>query len=221
MIKRRDITEVLLEIKKEMPLFDKNQIIEYTKWAIPILYESIKYGDTKNLKINCKSNLIKKLSKMKYEYRITDDIDRVSVHYAELFDFIKTENEAFVKLYISVYFYDNVTNNKPDEKEENNDLKDEGKMIRFKLDKNRNLVYKYEISAKKPDNKYWNDIWIVTYGKRSKLTNIKSANCSNCGAIMKYDETRNVLECEHCKNIVYGNLDNTDEWEIVDIDIGK
>lgn len=156
---------------------------------------------------------------MKYEYRITDDIDRVSVHYAELFDFIKTENEAFIKLYASVYFYDNVTNNKSTETD--NDFNDERKMIQFKLDGNRVLAYKSDTLPKRPNNKYWNDIWIVTYGKKNELINIKSSNCPNCGTMMKYDEVKNVLICEHCKNVVYGSLEDTDEWEIVDIDIGR
>lgn len=189
---RKNPNEIFWDIKKEIPLFDKKEIVEYTKWAIPILYDAIKNDEIEKLKINCQEKLIKKLSKMKFEYRISEKIDTVSIQYVELYDFIKTQPHALIKLYISVYLCDELKNN----------------------------------TIKQPNNnttekKYWNDIWIVTFGKKNTLANIKTSNCPNCGGLLKYDERKNALECEHCKNIILGSFEESKEWEIIDIELGK
>ena len=193
---RKDVSQILREIKNHIPLFEKEKVLEYTKWVIPRVYESIKYSDIKKIKNLCNEKTITKLTNFKEKYRINDDIDRVLVQYSSLHDFIyKSEDEMYIQVYNSVYLHDNILNNGPLTEKE--------------------LL---KVMSRTAEYKYWNDIWIVTYGKKKSLVNIKSANCSNCGAIMKYDEEKNMLICEHCQNISFGNLEDTDEWEIVDIE---
>lgn len=194
-LKRKEASEILRQIKNHIPLFEKDKILTYTKWAVPRIYELVKYSDIKKLKSICSEKIIEKMEKSKLEYRINDDIDRVVVQYASLHDFIyKNDDEMYIQVYTSVYLHDNVLNNGP--------LDDE-------------LLE--QIMKSNLKNKYWNDIWIVTYGKKKRLINVKSANCSNCGAIMKFDRNDNLLKCEHCKNIVFGTVEDNDDWEIVDI----
>lgn len=182
-MKRREPVEVMLEIKNEMPWFDKEELLEYAKWSVQKLYNSLK--NEEKLVIKCKPELINKLNKQRDKYRINEDIDHISIQYVELFDNIKKENEIYIQVYLSIYFYDDVQNN----------------------------VDKYIIN-----DKYWNDIWIVTYKECSKLHR-KDSNCVNCGAVMQYNQLRDILECKYCGNIINNKFDS--KWEIVDIELEK
>ena len=112
MIQRRDSTEVLFEIKYIMPEFNKKEFIDYAKWTITNLYNDLKKENKLEITGNCELKLIDKLLSQKEEYRITSDIDHISVQYIEIIDFIKDKNRKTIKLYTSVYFYDNEKNNK-------------------------------------------------------------------------------------------------------------
>lgn len=134
--------EILLKIKNDFPGFNKDEILEFTKDSVLNLYNQLKNENTKNL--NYEKNLIDKLIKNKNKFRISKDIDHISVQYVELFDYIKQENKNYIKIYCSIYFYDNTENN---------------------------------LYGNHTNNKYWNDIWIIT------LTNGKQENrncCSKC-----------------------------------------
>ena len=111
MIQRRDSTEVLFEIKYIMPEFNKKEFIEYAKWTITNLYNDLKKENKLEITGNCELKLIDKLLSEKEKYRITSDIDHISVQYIEIIDFIKDKNRKTLKLYTSVYFYDNEKNN--------------------------------------------------------------------------------------------------------------
>lgn len=182
-MKRREVTEVIFEIRNEIPGFNKEELLEYTEWAIQKLYNSLK--NEEEIEVKCKPELINKLNEEKVKYRINKSMDRISVQYVELFDNIKKNNEMYIQVYLSIYFYDDVDNNI-----ENNSVND----------------------------KYWNDIWIVTFRESLKL-NKKNSNCANCNAVMEYNQARNTFECEYCGNIIHNNSDS--KWEIVDIELGN
>jgi len=183
MKRRRELTEVILDIRNEIPGFNKEELLEYTEWAIPKLYNSLKNGE--DLEVKCKPELINKLDKEKTKYRINKSMDHINVQYVELFDSIKKDNEMYIQVYLSVYFYDNVENN---------------------------------IGNNSTNDKYWNDIWIVTYREGVK-SDRRNSNCDNCGAIMEYNQVRDTFECEYCGNIIHNNSDS--KWEIVDIELGN
>lgn len=170
--------EILFKIKSDFPDFNKEELLEYTKWSIIALYNNLKDENITNL--NYKKDLISKLIQDKHKFRITNNIDNISVQYTELFDYIKKDNKKYIKVYCSVYFYDNTGNNS---------------------------------SIKHSSNKYWNDIWIVTYIDSTKTDNSK---CTNCGANIKYNQFTQVYECEYCGNTVYDTF--VRNWELIDID---
>ena len=101
--------EILLKIKNDFPGFNKDEILEFTKESVLNLYNELKNENTKNL--NYEKNLIDKLIKEKNKFRISKDIDHISIQYVELFDYIKQENKNYIKVYCSIYFYDNTQNN--------------------------------------------------------------------------------------------------------------
>ena len=162
MKRRRELAEVIFDIRNEIPGFNKEDLV-----------------------VKCKSELINKLNKESAKYRINKDIDHISIQYVELFDSIKKDNEMYIQFYLSIYFYDDVDNN----------------------------IGNYSMN-----DKYWNDIWIVTYRECVKSEGKKS-NCDNCGATMKYNQLRDTFECEYCGNVIHNNSNS--KWEIVDIELGN
>lgn len=181
MKRKRELEEIILDIRNEIPGFNKEELIEYTECAIPALYNSLK--NEEKIKVKCNPKLVNKLNKEKAKYRINKNIDKISVQYIELFDSIKKDNEIYIQLYLSIYFCDNTRNN---------------------------------LNYDSVNDRYWNDIWIVTYKESAKRDKINS-NCSNCGAIMKYNQAKDIFKCEYCGNIIHNNYESN--WEIDDIEI--
>lgn len=66
MKRRREPTEIILDIRKEIPGFNKKELLDYTEWAIQKLYNSLKNGE--DLEVKCKPELINKLNKEKAIY---------------------------------------------------------------------------------------------------------------------------------------------------------
>ena len=180
-----DIVEIILGIKKVIPEFDKDKLLEYANWTIPSLYNSLK-NNTK-LHVNCDSNLLNKLLENKLKYKITDDIDRMSMQFLQLYNYEIIDGYIYIKVYASIYFYDNVINN-------------------------------YDV-IDDSYNRYWNDIWIVTF--KEKINNLSkiNSNCINCGAPMKYNIITDIYKCDFCGNVIPNNF-NTN-LEITDIEIMK
>lgn len=106
---KRESSEILHDIKVEIPEFEKDELLEYTKWAIPSLYESLR--DNEKIVLNCNNEVINKINSEKESYRVTKNIDKVTVQYADLFDYLNINSEKYIKVYISLYFYDDVNNN--------------------------------------------------------------------------------------------------------------
>lgn len=181
MEEKMDITDIIFKIKSEIPKFNKQDFIEYVKWTVPQLYSSVK--NEKEVNIKCSSELVEKLRNNKMLYRIKKEIDYISIQYTELVDCAKEEENLYVKVYMSIYFKDDVSNN---------------------------------IINIDDRDRFWNDIWIVTYKKDLSYKNI-DAKCNNCGAIMNYNNIDEILKCEYCGNIKVCN--DSQNWEIVDIEV--
>ena len=179
MKQRREVTEICKELESEILGFNREELLKYTKWAIPKLYNSLKNNE--KLEIKCTPELINKIKKEKIKYRIDKRIDQINIQYVELYDDIKKDDGIYIQVYLSIFFYDNVKNNFGD-----------------------NYT----------NDRYWNDIWIVTY-KESVVK--KNSNCANCGAIMQYNQLKDSFECKYCGNIIQNKSDSN--WEIVEIEL--
>ena len=178
-----DITDIVFKIKSEIPKFDREDFIEYTKWTIPELYSSVKNEEA--IDIKCSKELVEKLIENKSIYKIKKDIDYISIQYTELVDCTKDDDNVYVKVYMSIYFKDDVSNN----------------IIKIN-DRDR----------------FWNDIWIVTYKKSLSYKNI-DPRCNNCGAIMKYNNIEEILKCDYCGNIMI--CSDNQNWEMIDIEVNS
>ena len=102
---------VLLKIKRDFPTFDEEEILEYVKNIIPNIHYFLSYENEEKLEKYCKKECIKNIIQNKDLYRISDDIDNVRVGYADLRDYIEKDNKFYIKIYTSVFFYDDADNN--------------------------------------------------------------------------------------------------------------
>ena len=103
---------LLWRIKTEIPNFDDKELLEYTKTIIPNIHLFFCDEKIEKLKRYCSDDIIKKVLKNANKYRISDDIDNVRVGYARIQGYVNKENKFFIKVYSSVFFYDDVDNNK-------------------------------------------------------------------------------------------------------------
>ena len=178
-----DHTNLLLDIKKEIPDFNENEIIEYTQYIIPNMHYFFSNEQKDKLKKYCSEDLIKRIFEQKEKYRISKNFDRVNVQFAKIDSFVNDENNLYLKVYASVFFYDKIANN----------------------------VFKEDIT-----DKYWNDIWIITFKEKNKIGINNQTKCPNCGAPMEYDPTKKEFNCNYCRNHMVITEMN---WEIIDIEI--
>lgn len=102
--------DISIELKDEILGFNEEELLQYIKWAVQKLYNSIK--DEEEINVKCKEELIKKLNEEKTKYRISKNTDSMSVQFARLFDYEKKDNEIYIQVYLSIYFYDDVHNNR-------------------------------------------------------------------------------------------------------------
>lgn len=181
---RRESSEILFEIKKDYPRFEKDEFIEGAKIDIKNLYYAFCKNEWELNKVNCTNELKNKIKNNSDSYRINKNYDTVSIQYIELCDYIQ-EKENTIKLYVSAIFYDDVDNN--------------------------------EIKENDNSDKYFNDVWVVSYKDSGQQADLK---CNNCGATMEKDENNNLLKCSYCRTQEYYNFKVTN-WKIYDIEIVK
>ena len=174
---------ILLKIRKIFPTFDEEELLEYTKAIIPNVSYFLNYENKMKLKRYCSDEFISKALENKDIYRISKDIDSARVEYARLKEIIEKEDKLYIKVYASVFFYDDVDNN-------------------------TNSIDGYD--------KYWNDIWIITYEANS--TDNISSKCPNCGAQMDYNVSNHMFTCNYCRNSLYYSKIN---WKIIDITVNE
>ena len=103
--------KLLLQIKGDVPNFEEQEILEFSKIIIPNIHFFFCNERREKLKKYCSDNLIEKVLKNKELYRITKDIDNTRVGYARLEEYINDEGKCYIKVYASVFFYDEAANN--------------------------------------------------------------------------------------------------------------
>lgn len=169
---KKDKVVIENEIKSDMPQFDRGRLIEYTKGVILNLYNSIKENNLNNINVRISKEFLNKMITDRELYRISSDFDNISIIYVDLYDYVKDEQFNYVKVYASITFFDNVSNN-------------QDKSV-------------YNINS---DQKFWNDGWIITYkaisdsdnncrncGSEMEYNKIKDAfECKFCRSIFPRD----------------------------------
>ena len=108
----QDNENLSLKITKNMPAFNENDILDYTKLIIPQIHHYFNCENKEKLMKYCSNETITKVLNNKEVYRITNDIDNVRVGYANLKDYEEKDDKPYIKVYTSVFFYDDVSNNK-------------------------------------------------------------------------------------------------------------
>ena len=99
------------KIKADVPGFDEEELLEFARFAIPNVHLLFSQEKSDILKKYCSDDLIKKVLENKKDYRISSDNDITRVGYSRLQDYKNENNEIYVKVYNSVFFYDRVSNN--------------------------------------------------------------------------------------------------------------
>lgn len=176
----KETQSIFLSIKRDVLDFDEKKFLSDVKWGIQNLHYFLRENKSSKAKAICLEKVVNKLMDQKEKFKITDNIDNASVQYTKLLEY--SEEEQCIKVYVSIYFYDNANNNDCQEEKE----------------------------------KYWNDIWIVTY-KRNNLKEYESYKCGNCGASMVHEVKDNILKCNYCGNEKYFTRESID-WIISDIE---
>ena len=173
--------KVLMEIRAEIPRFNEEELAEYTKTVLPDIHRFLCQGKSDKITKYCSEELIQKMILNKEVYKISENMDNVRVQHARIDGFSNSDNRIRIKMYASVFFFDDVDNN---------------------------------INNEESYDKYWNDIWIVTYelDEDIEITN----KCPSCGAPMEYNSFKHMFTCNYCRNSVY---DSEINWKIVDIEV--
>ena len=175
--------KVLNNIKTEIPNFKEQELIEYTKNAIPNVHRFLSQEREEKLNKYCSIELIKKMQSNPEIYRISKNIDNVRVGFAGIEGYDYSEGKIKIRIDTSIFFYDDVDNN---------------------------------INNQESFDKYWNDIWIITYELNDIKENINK--CPSCGASMEYINSKNMFTCNYCRNSIYYSQIN---WKIIDVEVKK
>ena len=105
----RETQEVFFSIKRDIPQFDEKEFLDNVKWSVQNLHYYLRKNEYNKVKTICSEKVIEKLMEQKQKFKISDNIDNVSVQYTKLLDYL--EEEQYIKVYVSIYFYDNAGNN--------------------------------------------------------------------------------------------------------------
>ena len=184
MNKPRNEFDIVYDIKNNFKYFSKEELLGFVKWSIVKIHEDLKDGDIDKVNSICSKKLERKLENDREKYRLTNDIDRITIQFIDIYDCIKKDGIAYIKVYVSIYFYDNTLNN-----EVNNTGND----------------------------KYFDDIWLVTLKEDRNPDKQKTNKCDNCGSILHFDYEKEIFECKYCGNTVY-DIPKAN-WIIDDIEI--
>lgn len=120
----------LIEIQKMLPNFNEKELLEFMRYVISKVHYCLRYNENDTLRRFCNEETIRKVTQQKDKYRITVNIDNVRVQYVRIDECVNEEDGFFIKVYNSVFFYDEVANN---------------------------------LEGDDSTDKYWNDIWIVSF----------------------------------------------------------
>lgn len=109
------------KIREDFSGFNDEELLNYTKLITSNIHFNLSTGRKEQLKKYCTDEVIKKILENKEIYRITPDIDTARVEYARIDDYKNENNEIYITVYASVFFYDNISNNKIIDEERNYD----------------------------------------------------------------------------------------------------
>ena len=165
--------DVIMKIREEIPNFDEKELMDLAKTSIPAIHALLVKGKTKNLQEYCVDTLIDKFLNNNALYRLSEDIDGVRVEFARLDGCIHKEDKFYVRVYASIYFYDNVDNNY-----DNVEL----------FDKYWNDVWIITYEGNESD-------------KANSIKSVVN-QCPTCGAFMNYNSYKKVFKCDYCGNTI-------------------
>lgn len=106
---KKEITDMIYAIKNEIPDFDEEELLGYIKWALRNLYNSL--SQNKEINVKCSEEVVNKILNNKEKFKLNSDIDTISIQFAQINDYAKIEDKINIKIYTSIYFYDNTINN--------------------------------------------------------------------------------------------------------------
>ena len=103
--------ELVIKIKEEIPNFNEQELLDFTKTSIPVIYNYLINRKIDKAKIYCTEALTKKMLKNSSLYRVSNDIDNIRVESARLHGCVRKGGKFYIKVNASIFFYDNVDNN--------------------------------------------------------------------------------------------------------------
>ena len=101
----------LIDIKREFPDFDEQEFLNYVNNVIPNIHYFISNDKIERAEKYCSKELIQKMLEQKEKYRISKKMDNINIQYIRITGFQLNNNRIYLKVYASVYFYDEATNN--------------------------------------------------------------------------------------------------------------
>ena len=106
-----DNENLSLKITKNMPDMNIDDLLDYTKLVIPQIHHYFTYENKEKLKKYCNDEIITKVLEDKFTYRISKDIDNIRVGFATIKDYNEKKDIPYIKVYTSVFFFDDISNN--------------------------------------------------------------------------------------------------------------
>lgn len=110
-LNNKEREDLFLQIKRDFPNFEEQELLEFSRIIIPNIHFFFSHERNEKLSKYCSKQLIQKVLQDRVKYRITRDIDNTRVGYARIQEYIKENNKCYIKVYTSVFFYDEAANN--------------------------------------------------------------------------------------------------------------
>ena len=110
-----DKEQLLKELQNKMKVYDPSfvpeELDQYIKESLPLLYLDLKNSVENIIQVKCTRELVDKMNKNKEKYGINDKYDYMQVFYTNLEDFTYENAKPVMKFDVTVMFYDNTSNN--------------------------------------------------------------------------------------------------------------
>ena len=106
-----DHHNALVDIKREFPDFNEQELLNYVNNVIPNIHYFLSNDKIDRAQKYCRKELVQKILEQKEKYHITKDLDNINIQYVKINGFQLNDNRIYLKLYASVYFYDEAANN--------------------------------------------------------------------------------------------------------------
>ena len=133
--------KALMNLKAKVPKFDEEEIVEYTKNVIPNIHIFLSQEKIDKVSKYCSEEVINKLKSNKKLYRISNNIDSIRVVFARLEGYNDSNEKIQIKIYASIFFYDDVDNNEISEETVDRYWNDIW-IITYELEGNKDIINK-------------------------------------------------------------------------------